>query len=120
MKKLFPFLLLLVSSNVYALDITVTYSWDSNAATDQVTQYQCEYSINGSAYSPCSSPVIPPANSITEVVAGVNSGDVLTMHVRACNVVGCSAFSPGASATVPPNLVPNVPTNEQILPLVIN
>lgn len=120
MKKLLGVVLFFMSTAAYAFDVTVTYSWDSNAASDQVTQYQCEYSINGGAYSPCSAPIVPPANSITEVVAGVNSGDVLTMHVRACNVVGCSVFSPGVSAPVPPNLVPAVPINEQILPMVIN
>lgn len=117
--KLLAIALFLFASTAHAFDILVTYSWDSNPAADQVTQYLCEYQLNSAAFIPCSAPIVPPANSITESIIGVAAGDTLTMHVQACNVVGCSLFSPGVSATVPPNLVPSVPGNEQILPMVI-
>jgi len=119
MKPIAIIFALLFSGLASAYDVVVTYSWDSNPASNQLTKYECEVQINIGPYASCSVPIIPPANALTETISGVNSGDIITAHVRACNVVGCSAFSERVSGTVPPNLVPAVPVNLQLLPMVI-
>ena len=113
-KLLLGLILILASFAANAFDVIATYSWDSNPASDQVTKYQCEYKINTGAFIPCSADISPLVNS-TDQVINVNSGDVITAHIRACNVIGCSSFTAGASETVPPNQAPSAPTGLQIV-----
>lgn len=72
MKKLFGFLCaLFLASSASALDRTITFTWDENPPTDNVTQYDLYRSADGTNYSQIDTlPVPAPALELDDTLTG--------------------------------------------------
>jgi hypothetical protein len=105
-------LLILFPSAAYAVDVNMT--WDPNPSSEQVTHYQCEYQKNAGPFVACDADIVGET-MYTQPVLDANSEDIIGVRLRACNVIGCSAFTQTVTDIVPPDVAPSAPIYFQVV-----
>lgn len=89
MKKILAVAVLLAATSAHAVERRLTFTWDPNPATDNVTSYSLERNKDGGAWSTVNALILPaPALELSDTIVG-GTGDY-NYRLRATNQWGTS------------------------------